>query len=508
MVKFLSITIFLITFSFLQAQDAFDAPMKKKHMKKDLMHFKEIREIANSGVFKYRSKAEIDSIYRWAFNQINESNSIGDFYNILSTITDFEGSLHNDTGLPKKVRKRLWDESSGYFPLMIKYIQGNWICNNDSIAIPLGSKIKEINGISMSKIIPELYLYYTTDGYNITGKQIGINSNFSFYYRWRYGKKDQFNIKYETIDGTMYNATLSSVSNIRLRELKTNRHSLPFDYLLFSNYIQMTERNELYKTTYNASESNAILKINSFYIGADEKDPVHITYAKYLDSIFTVLKQNGTKNLIVDVRFNGGGTAPNDMVTGSYLINKPMKDVKQAWTSCNKLPQVGKLNIPFYQKPFANIAVRKEVKKNLSLGSDGKYYYNKFKTIEPNPNAFKGKIYLLVGPNTASAASMFAAMVAGNTDAIVIGDETQGGYYGHNGIFPVSYVLPKSKIEFDFSMVNIDQNVRQKDKQPKGSGIIPEFIVTQAFDDFLKNEDTVMKFVEKLISEDKTQHSK
>jgi len=48
------------------AQNTFDGSMPRTDMKKDLELFREMREAANSGVYKYRTKGEIDSVYQWA----------------------------------------------------------------------------------------------------------------------------------------------------------------------------------------------------------------------------------------------------------------------------------------------------------------------------------------------------------------------------------------------------------------------------------------------------------
>lgn len=52
---------------------------------------------------QYGAKASIDSIYAWAFEEIERSTTLGDFYKIILQITDFEGSLHNNTTLPKAI---------------------------------------------------------------------------------------------------------------------------------------------------------------------------------------------------------------------------------------------------------------------------------------------------------------------------------------------------------------------------------------------------------------------
>ncbi len=72
---------------------------------------------------------------------------------------------------------------------------------------------------------------------------------------------------------------------------------------------------------------------------------------------------------------------------------------------------------------------------------------------------------LLTSPRIASAGSLFAAMLAGNENTTTIGEETMGGYYGHNEHTPLEYKLPKSKIIKKFSVVNLEQDVPPKENQ-------------------------------------------
>ena len=63
----------------------------------------------------------------------------------------------------------------------------------------------------------------------------------------------------------------------------------------------------------------------------------------------------------------------------------------------------------------------------------------------------------------------------------------------------VEYVLPNSKIKTRFSVVFVNQDVVSKPSQPIGRGIIPDYEVSQTLEDFIKNEDSQMKFVLKLV---------
>jgi C-terminal processing protease CtpA/Prc len=138
------------------------------------------------------------------------------------------------------------------------------------------------------------------------------------------------------------------------------------------------------------------------------------------------------------------------------------------------------------------------------LEKDKKYYQNNdsndHKIRSPNKNAFTGNIYLLISPAVASAGSLFASMVAGNQNTTTIGEETMGGYYGHNGHTPMEYKLPKSKIVTRFSIVNLEQDVPQRSNQPYNRGLLPDLEVTQSFEDFIKNIDTQMNYTLQLLN--------
>src|SRR5699024_6034085 len=141
----------LLLFSILSSltyAQSIDDIFSQKKMRKDLEVFKNIHVKANSGLYKHRNKEQIDSIYNWAEKEIGKSSTYLDFYNIICQLTDFEGSLHNNTGLPEKYLKNLRKENYGYFPYPIKWINGKWIINYQNGEIPLGSEIVEINGVS------------------------------------------------------------------------------------------------------------------------------------------------------------------------------------------------------------------------------------------------------------------------------------------------------------------------------------------------------------------------
>lgn len=490
---------FILTFQVIFPQ-SIDDQLSQRKMQNDLDVFYEIRKAANSGLFRYRSEENIDSIYRWAKNRVKQISTYREFYNLLCKLTDYEGSLHNNTVLPNEYKENLKNEQYGYFPFPIKWINGKWRVNTQDVEIPLGAEILSINQKKIDQVIEDVSRYYTTDGINTTGKRIGIDYHFSKYYRTLYGKKKYFTIEYMDHGSFIKkNVKLASVSFMSYYKKVKERYSKPFDNVNYKDW----EAKEKYNFQV-LHDSIALLTVNSFSMG-NKNDPEHLKYLSFLDSTFNLIKNKNLRNLIIDVRYNGGGTDPNDLVTYSYLTPRNFQENKQAWISFKKIPLIryAYTSIPKFLRPLGVRKYNKAFQAEFPHEVMGKYYQNEYSEDHlirsPKPNAFTGNLYILISPRTASAGSLFAAMVTGNKSSITIGEETMGGYYGHNGHSQLGYILPKTKLGLFFSVVNLEQDVPKKNNQIYNRGIIPDFTVSQSYTDFLNHKDTQLNFVLDLI---------
>ncbi len=365
-------------------------------MRKDLSVFKEIRLRANSGLYKYRTKEQIDSIYNWAEKEIENSYTFLDFYNIICKLTDFEGSLHNDTELPSKFWESLQNEAFGYFPYPIKWIDGKWRINFKNDEIPIGSEIVAINETSISEVMQNLYKYYTTDGVNTTGKRIGINTHFSTYYRYHYGVMKNFKVEYKEPNSNHKNIKL--IKNVGYSEYYKNfrnRYSKPYDQIYYTHLAE----NQKYQYQ-TIDDSTGVLTIHSFSMGNKNSDE-HKRYAQFLDSIFLKINSEKIKNLIVDVRQNRGGDDPNDLVTYSYLAQRSFQENKSAWVSFNKIPLIRYIDfwLPKFLRPLFVGKYNKELQEEFPLEKCKKYYQDDHNIDHykrsPKENNFTGNIYLV-----------------------------------------------------------------------------------------------------------------
>ncbi|MEV4884692.1 peptidase S41 [Chitinophaga ginsengisegetis] len=480
----------------------YNRQLSPREMKQDLQLFLDIRKKTNSGLYRYRTQKQIDSIYKWAFREVRKPMPVLGFYKIILQLTDFEGSCHNYTE-PQADLVRYFNQQRGFFPFALKYIEGNMIFNSKTAQIPVGSRVTSINGVSDKELMHSFYKYITTDGFTETGKLSGsVNKSYGLRYLYEYGIKDSFTIRFTAPGATMeQTATVPAVS---LEERKANlvlRHSAPVDSVIDYN----VQPKYSFKMK-NPSTGLLNLRIFSMATGAD--DPAFPVYVAFLDSVFRVLDQNKIPNLIVDIRSNPGGSDPTFEQPMMYLTDSSFKENKLAYTIFG--------DGIAYEEYFWGVSTA--VKMDSASKAAGKLFLKDYfpalqngrniQNIKYNPvyypkqPGFKGKLYLLIDEEVASAASHLASLVkAYARNVTIVGVETVGGYYVHNGHMPLIYELPHSKIKTKFSIVYVEQDAPVKPDQPEGRGIIPHHTVWPSFSDFMQNRDTQMEYVLKLIAE-------
>ncbi len=475
--------------------------LSEKQMHKDLKLLLAIHEKTNSGLYQYRSKKQIDSIYNTTIKSIKKSMSVIEFYKIILHLTDYDGSVHN-YAIPDLDLINFLKRQKSFFPYALIYINGQIIFDGQSSDIPPGSRIRSINGINDLQLMQSFYKYYTADGYNITEKlSASVDNSFGINYLLEYGLCDEFIIEFNSPKSESLKKKVFPAVTLNQRESNIkNRFSAPITELI--DYKK--------QAPYSFRMLNpdiGLLNLRWFGMAYGSNDPKFETYVQFLDRVFTGLDKNKVSNLIIDVRNNPGGSDPNFEQPVMYLTDKPFKENVKATIIFD--PNF----IPF-EKYFWGVSTSQRMD-SLSMKMGKEYLkdvYPVFKNnisvqnqkynpvYHPKSPIFKGNLYLLINENVASAASHFASLVKGYIENVtIVGVETVGGYYVHNGHSSLVYELPNSKIKTQFSIVNLLQDAPKKDNQPEGHGIIPDYEVWPTLDDFFQHKDTQMEFTLKLI---------
>ena len=143
--------------------------------------------------------------------------------------------------------------------------------------------------------------------------------------------------------------------------------------------------------------------------------------------------------LIIDVRHNGGGNSGNGRLIAEYLIRNPQRHC---------------------------------------VGGD----------IIPQPNAYKGKLFLLTSSYTFSAAESFTIDLKESGNAILVGEATAGD----TGCRPENFV---SKYGIWFRIPTREPHFSPKGFPMESVGIEPHYNVKQTVEDFLSDKDTAIEYI-------------
>ncbi|MDH5399599.1 MAG: S41 family peptidase, partial [Cyclobacteriaceae bacterium] len=166
------------------------------------------------------------------------------------------------------------------------------------------------------------------------------------------------------------------------------------------------------------------------------------------------INDSKTENLIIDLRNNGGG----DPYAGSYLMQY------------------------IANKPFSY------------FHQDVRMYSALKKTIQPKPNRFKSKPYILTNGYCFSTTGHFSSIVRENNFGIFVGDETGATYTCNDNSKGIT--LKNTKLS-----INLPRNTYYTTASTLTNehGIIPDHYVLPDIKSILSNTDTVLNYTLKRI---------
>lgn len=113
----------------------------------------------------------------------------------------------------------------------------------------------------------------------------------------------------------------------------------------------------------------------------------------------------------------------------------------------------------------------------------------------PEADAYKGKIYLLTGCQTFSAAESFTIDMKESGNAVLVGGPTGGDTGNRPRPFRTSH-------HTYFRIPTSEPDLSPQGFPMEGVGIQPHYQVSQTVADFMKNEDTVLNHAIGLVKKE------
>jgi hypothetical protein len=210
----------------------------------------------------------------------------------------------------------------------------------------------------------------------------------------------------------------------------------------------------------------------------------------FLKQMFKQMNQKGITNLIVDLRHNGGGDYRLGGKFISLISDSDVHDFVRSFIytplTRNLFSDYCKLAQHIYKQqnkkdlPYNEILINNGSELNQAIG------------LIPESERYKGKIILLTGSDTNSAAAHFSVAMQDNKLATVVGLPVANNANVNSTLTPIK--LKNTDIVISFSSIYL-----QRPDTLKGIYFTPDYYVERPVDDFYTGHDKVFEKALELI---------
>jgi hypothetical protein len=463
-----------------KAQKKNDKPLSRKYaafqLREDAQLMKEVIMKMHPAIGIYQPRNYYDKLFDDFIASLSDSLTERQFRIKTKIILDELHCGHTEALSSEAYMKAVNKMKPGYspyvfIPLQEKVFVFASLNRKRDTLLKKGDVITRINGVSTDSMLRLCRKLITTDGYNVTGKDHYLKLGFNSYYPALFGRPDTFDV--EVLKG-------EKLARVRYPALHVN--SMPSIPLLAKDdsTYRIFKRAKIKYKQLDGEGKSALVKVHSFSKSG---------YRKAYRKIFKSLEKQKTENLVLDLRYNGGGSLENSYTLLSYLIDSARTQTLR--TGIKNYPQRRYThgNIMFKLMRFGfGIIAHKERKQDTAS-----YVYR----IKPRKNHhFNGKVYVLINGGSFSASCLVGAYLKEHQRASFIGEETSGALEGCNAGITPYYKLPNTKIKIRVPAFRIMHDVNSG---ITGRGIMPDYKVEYSIKDVLGRRDLELEKAKELI---------
>jgi hypothetical protein len=480
--KIKSILLLLFLPSLIFAQIVTPSLYSTTELKSDFKIFRLALEEGHAGIYRYKSKTTMDSIFDAADISISRPMVESEYKLLLSKITSQIGCGHLAVLAPKSNQDK-FDKEPTAIPFQPYYSDGRLYVLTNFSAIPdkgfVGGLIVSINGHSTKDMLRDMFAIMPADGNNKTYKyrNLTYSKYFTRYFCFLYGATSSYKVEYISGDGkSVKKATLAGLLFDELNAIRDKKYPRHF----LSDPLEFSLEDD---------KKTAYLKIETF--DGDLLEQKKIDFQNFLQSAFNRIDSNKITNLIIDLRNNHGGKDEFGKLLFSYLTPCDFDYYSSLTIKTDSFAFFKYSNLPVSRVPGSMI------KANAAGTFDVVHHPNLGKQ-KPSLPIYSGKIYVLINGGCFSTASECISMIHSNTNAVFIGEESGGGYYGNNSGMVPEITLPNTRIRIDIPIMKYVMAV--KDYQFKDHGLFPNFKVIPKIADKINGKDIELEFAKKMIN--------
>lgn len=454
----------------------------KQELQQDYTLLRSILEKKHPSLYWYTSKDSMDFYFDAGYNAIRDSMTELQFgWQIIAPLTSVIHCGHTSFNMSKGWNRFIKNKIIPSFPLYVKVwndtmmVTGN--LNRKNRLIKNGSFITSVNGIKNRQMIDYMFHFLVEDGYSENINYIRLSADFPYYHRNIFGLYKSYRVDYTDSSGNSKTVIIPyfdpASDSLQKKKILQKRKK-----------IKYTHEQKLARIrSLHYDSSFALMTVNGFSKG-------HLK--NFFRRSFRQLKKNDTKNLVIDLRINGGGDIIKSVFLTRYLRNTSFKVADTAVAISNNLaPFTRYISKGFFNNIGLLFVTHKE--------KDGKYHFGYWERHFFKPkrkNHFNGHVYILTNGLTFSASSIFCSALKGQKNITLVGEETGGGWYGNSGIMIPDITLPNTKLRVRLPFFRL---VQYQHLPVKGMGVLPDIYAGPDWRDVLFGIDTKIEKVKSII---------
>lgn len=465
-------------------------------------------------LYQYTNKQVLDFKFDSLKMAITEPITSREFYKQLALVVAQIKQGHISVGsvskrYTKKERKALKKRPFEFYDLDFEYLNDKlWVIGNrgkDSTNI--GLEVYKIDNELATNLVRAFKSRIGSDGYNQTLHNRVVGKNFSTFHFKEKGFSDSLKIEFKQKDSLVTkvfrrvlkeekgskNNSLASIKPKKLSKKEKQENRLKVKKKRKENRKRgyITSKNEYTRNLNFIGKDSTVayMKIRSFTNG---------DYRRFYKESFKTLDSLKTKNLVIDLRDNGGGRVSEIDYLYSFLTNKRYKLIETSEVNSRSpylksvMSNTTSLLTKVSHAIISPIILAYDLIKTKKI--DGKIYYNLGFSKEKSPKKlhYDNQLYVITNGNSFSASSLISTHLKANNRAFFVGEETGGAYNGCvAGVFK-TYQMPNSKLKIRIGLMQIEAPFKQ---MPDGFGIKPDMEILPILENRIQHKDPELDWI-------------
>ena len=449
----------------------FNAILTPAEAHADYRRMREVLEQGAPSLYRYHDKSEVARRFDAGDAQIIDSMTPLRLWQIAAPVIASLGDAHMSLMPGNSINDHIYGPGGRVLPLRVRIIDGRLFTIRSYLTDgpQAGAEIVSIDGLATSQVLDRCTRTIPVDGAADLRRYRKLEREFDSWCGTVMNLPAEYTLGYKPSGSdTIRTARIPAITWDSLRKARTRLY--PAD--------SVTRVEPQFEFRVGDAAQPAVMMVRSFS-KSDGFNP-----SREFAAAFRKISEAGAKNLIIDIRGNGGGRDTNAALLYGYMATDSFSYISSRIANGKRFGFLRKTDDWFlnFMLPFIRTKSLPDGRVKLNMGID--------RAQQPRDPRFRGRVFVLTDARTFSTASEFATLVKLNRRGVIVGEETGNAYGGDSGAV-VSYTLENSGLVINIPLVQY--NLPSVREPGASRAVMPDVAVGPTIEDLLQERDVVME---------------